>query len=113
MTDPARSERGTSRFTGRFAPRYRIASVAVAQRRPGSVAPPCPFEGEIPDIEVVVADSIEFGDEARQLGINHTVVELDGDTDDALAVLRTWEMMDCSDSGELVLDVTRDLAALI
>lgn len=127
---------------------------------PGSVAPPCPFEGEIPDIEVAVADSIEFGDEARQLGVNHTVVELNGDTDGALAVLRTWEVMDCSDSdaeqrpvvglpdgvfgveldtvdndftqtvlvrvdgsamsflvvtgdGELVLDVTRDLAPLI
>ena len=201
MTDPARSERRASSFTGRFAPRYRIASVAVAAATalaacggndgpsatealppllteaqlgagwtasdpgevallPGSVAPPCPFEGEIPDVEVAVADSIEFGDEARQLGINHTVVELNGDTDDALAVLRTWEVMDCSDSdaeqrpvaglpdgifgveldtvgsdftqtvlvrvdgsamsflvvtgnGELVLDVTRDLAGLI
>jgi hypothetical protein len=65
---------------------------------PGSVAPPCPFEGEIPDIEVAAAESIEFGDESRQLGINHTVVELNGDTDDALAVLRTWKEMDCSGS---------------
>ena len=127
---------------------------------PGSVAPPCPFDGEIPDIEVAAADSIEFGDEARQLGINHTVVELNGDAGDALAVLETWEAMDCSDSdaeqrpvtglpddifgveldtvdsdftqtvlvrvdgsamsflvvtgaGEMVLDVTRDLAPLI
>jgi hypothetical protein len=127
---------------------------------PGSVAPPCPFEGEIPDIEVAAAESVEFGDEARQLGINHTVVELNGDPGDALAVLETWKAMDCSDSdaeqrpvaglpdgifgveldtvdsaftqtvlvrvdgsamsflvvtgdGEVVLDVTRDLAPLI
>ena len=65
---------------------------------PGSVAPPCPFDGEIPDIELAAADSIEFGDEARQLGINHTVVELSGDADGARAVLGTWEAMDCSDS---------------
>lgn len=65
---------------------------------PGTVAPPCPFEGEIPDIEVAAADAIEFGDERRQLGINHTVVELNGDTDAARAVLSTWESMDCSDS---------------
>ncbi len=65
---------------------------------PGSIAPPCPFDGEIPDIEVTAAESIEFGDEGRQLGINHTVVDLNGDTADALAVLETWERMDCSDS---------------
>jgi len=201
VTNPARSERETSRFPGRFAPGCRTALAAVAAAvaltacggddepseaealppllteaqlgigwtpsdpgevalLPGSVAPPCPFEGEIPDIEVAGADSIEFGDEARQLGINHTVVELNGDADDALAVLATWEAMDCSDSdaeqrpvaglpdgvfgveldtvdsdftqtvlvrvdgsamsflvvtgeGEIVLDVTRDLAPLI
>ncbi len=65
---------------------------------PGTVAPPCPFEGEIPDVEVAAADSIEFGDEERQLGINHTVVELDGDAESAQAVLATWESMDCSGS---------------
>jgi hypothetical protein len=64
---------------------------------PGTVAPPCPFEGEIPDVDVAAADSIEFGDEARQLGINHTVVEL-GDADMATAVLATWATMDCSGS---------------
>jgi hypothetical protein len=64
---------------------------------PGTVAPPCPFEGEIPDVDVAAADSIEFGDEARQLGINHTVVEL-GDADMATAVLDTWATMDCSGS---------------
>ncbi len=64
---------------------------------PGSVAPPCPFEGEIPDVEVVAAGSIEFGDEARQLGINHTVVALN-DAATAQAVLGTWEAMDCTDS---------------
>jgi len=65
---------------------------------PGTVAPPCPFEGEIPDIDVVATGSIEFGDETRGLGVNHTVVELNGDTDAARAVLSTWESMDCSDS---------------
>jgi len=65
---------------------------------PGTVAPPCPFEGEIPDVEVAATGSIEFGDEERQLGINHTVVELNGDTNAARAVLSTWESMDCSDS---------------
>ena len=65
---------------------------------PGSVAPPCPFEGEIPSVDIAAADSIEFGDEDRQLGINHTVVELNGDADTARAVLGTWEAMDCSDS---------------
>jgi len=64
---------------------------------PGTVAPPCPFEGDIPDVEVVAADSIEIGDEARQLGLNHTVVDLDG-ADMATAVLDTWATMDCSDS---------------
>ena len=64
---------------------------------PGTVAPPCPFDGEIPDVEVVAADSIEIGDEARQLGLNHTVVGLD-DSDMATAVLETWATMDCSDS---------------
>jgi hypothetical protein len=64
---------------------------------PGSVAPPCPFEGDIPDVEVVTADSIEFGDEARRLGINHTVVGM-GDDDQASAVLATWDAMDCTDS---------------
>ena len=64
----------------------------------GTVAPPCPFDGEIPDVEVAAADSIEFGDEARRLGINHTVVELNGDADAANAVLDTWVRMDCSGS---------------
>lgn len=62
------------------------------------MASPCPFEGEIPDIEVAAADAIEFGAEGCQLGINHTVVEMNGDTDAARAVLSTWESMDCSDS---------------
>ena len=65
---------------------------------PGSVAPPCPFDGEIPDVELEAADSIEFGDEARQLGINHTVVALGGEDDAARAVLATWMAMDCSGS---------------
>ena len=65
---------------------------------PGTVAPPCPFEGEIPDVEVVAADAIEFGDEERQIGINHTVVESNGDTDTAQAVLGTWASMGCSES---------------
>ena len=65
---------------------------------PGTVAPPCPFEGEIPDIELDAAESIEFGDETRQLGINHTVVALSGDDDPAQAVLDTWLAMDCSGS---------------
>jgi len=65
---------------------------------PGTVAPPCPFEGEIPDVDVVAAGSIEFGDETRRLGINHTVVVLGGGADAARAVLATWESMDCSDS---------------
>jgi|GEM_PF-2536484 len=65
---------------------------------PGTVAPPCPFEGEIPDVEVVAADAIEFRDEERQIGINHTVVELNGDTDTAQAALGTWASMDCSES---------------
>jgi len=65
---------------------------------PGTVAPPCPFEGEIPDIDVVATGSIEFGDETRGLGVNHTVVELGGGADAAQAVLSTWESMDCSDS---------------
>lgn len=64
---------------------------------PGTVAPPCPFQGEIPDIGLDAAESIEFGDEARQLGINHTVVALSGD-DPARAVLATWMAMDCSGS---------------
>jgi hypothetical protein len=64
---------------------------------PGAVAPPCPFEGAIPDIVVTAAESMEFGDEERQLGINHTVVELN-DAGAADAVLETWESMDCSDS---------------
>jgi len=64
---------------------------------PGSVAPPCPFEGAIPDVDVIAADSVEFGDEARQLGINHTVVGLN-DAATAQAVLGTWETMDCTDS---------------
>lgn len=65
---------------------------------PGTVAPPCPFDGEIPDVELVAADSIEFGDEARQLGINHTVVALSGEGDPADAVLATWVIMNCSGS---------------
>ncbi len=65
---------------------------------PGTVAPPCPFDGEIPDVELVAADSIEFGDEERRLGINHTVVALGGDDDPALAVLAAWVAMDCSGS---------------
>jgi hypothetical protein len=65
---------------------------------PGTVAPPCPFDGEIPDVELVAADSIEFGDEARRLGINHTVVALGGRADTAQAVLATWMTMDCSGS---------------
>ncbi len=68
---------------------------------PGTVAPPCPFDGEIPDVEVVAADSVEFGDEERQLGINHTVVEVNGDINTARDVLATWETMDCSDSDAL------------
>jgi hypothetical protein len=63
---------------------------------PGTVAPPCPFDGEIPDIELDAAESIEFGDVERQLGINHTVVTLSGDDDPAQAVLATWMAMDCS-----------------
>lgn len=66
-------------------------------RLPGSVAPPCPFDGDIPDIDVVAAESIEFGDEARRLGINHTVVTLDDDAS-ARAVLGTWAAMDCTGS---------------
>ena len=65
---------------------------------PGTIAPPCPFEGEIPDVEIAAADSLEFGDESRGLGINHTVVELNGEADTASAVLDTWVRMDCSDS---------------
>jgi hypothetical protein len=65
---------------------------------PGTVAPPCPFEGEIPDIEVEAAESIEFGDEERGLGINHTVVALSDEGDPAEAVLATWTAMDCSGS---------------
>jgi hypothetical protein len=65
---------------------------------PGTVAPPCPFEDDIPDVEIAAARSIEFGDEERQLGINHAVVELNGDADAARAVLDTWEAMDCDDS---------------
>jgi hypothetical protein len=65
---------------------------------PATVAPPCPFEGAIPDVEIVAADSIEFGDEQRQLGINHTVIELAGTSDSAQAVLDTWVSMDCSSS---------------
>jgi hypothetical protein len=65
---------------------------------PGTVAPPCPFDGDIPNVELAAADSIEFGDEERQLGINHTVVELNGDANSAGAVLATWRAMDCSDS---------------
>jgi hypothetical protein len=65
---------------------------------PGTVAPPCPFAGSIPDVSLAAADSIEFGDEVRRLGINHTVVQLDGEDDTANAVLRTWETMDCSGS---------------
>ncbi len=65
---------------------------------PGTIAPPCPFEGEIPDVEVAAADSIEFGDESRGLGINHTVVELNDRADNAQAVLDTWATMDCSGS---------------
>lgn len=65
---------------------------------PGSIAPPCPFDGPIPDVELVAADSIEFGDEARRLGINHTVVALGGEEDLAQAVLATWMAMDCSGS---------------
>ncbi len=65
---------------------------------PGTVAPPCPFDGEIPVVELAAADSIEFGDEQRQLGINHTVVELSSEPDTAQAVLDTWATMDCSGS---------------
>lgn len=65
---------------------------------PGTIAPPCPFEGEFPDVEVAAADSIEFGDESRGLGINHTVVELNGRADNGQAVLDTWATMDCSGS---------------
>lgn len=65
---------------------------------PGTVAPPCPFDGEIPDVEVAAAESVEFGDEARRLGINHTVVALDGEPGSAEAVLATWEQMDCAGS---------------
>ena len=65
---------------------------------PGTIAPPCPFEGEIPDVEVAAADSIELGDESRGIGINHTVVELSGEADTAEAVLDTWMIMDCSGS---------------
>lgn len=65
---------------------------------PGTVAPPCPFEGEIPDIDIVAADSVEFGDESRGIGINHTVVALSADADTPEAVLATWEQMDCTGS---------------
>ncbi len=65
---------------------------------PGTVAPPCPFDGDIPDVEVTAAGSVEFGDESRGLGINHTVVELNGDADAAQAVLDTWVTMDCAGS---------------
>ena len=65
---------------------------------PGTVAPPCPFDGEIPDVELAAADSIEFGDQLRQLGINHTVVDLNGEVETAQAVLDTWRTMDCSGS---------------
>jgi hypothetical protein len=65
---------------------------------PGTVAPPCPFDGEIPDVELDAAESIEFGDETRGLGINHTVVALGGEADAAEAVLATWMTMDCSGS---------------
>ena len=65
---------------------------------PGTVAPPCPFDGEIPDVELAAAASIEFGDPARRLGVNHTVVELSGEADTARAVLDTWIAMDCSGS---------------
>jgi hypothetical protein len=65
---------------------------------PGTVAPPCPFDGDIPDVELVAAGSIELGDEARGLGINHTVVALGGDAGTAEAVLATWMTMDCSGS---------------
>ncbi len=63
---------------------------------PGTVAPPCPFEGEIPDIDIVAADSVEFGDVSRGIGINHTVVALSADAPEA--VLTTWEQMDCTGS---------------
>lgn len=65
---------------------------------PASVAPPCPFEMAIPDVEVTVADSMEFGNDQRRLGINHTVAELNGEADTAAAVLQTWATMDCSES---------------
>ncbi len=65
---------------------------------PGTIAPPCPFDGAIPDVDLAAADSIEFGDQERQLGINHTVVALAGDPGTADAVLATWEMMNCSGS---------------
>ena len=65
---------------------------------PGTVAPPCPFDGEIPDVEVAAADSMEFGDQQRGLGINHTVVAVGGDAEMADAVLATWSSMDCSGS---------------
>lgn len=65
---------------------------------PGSIAPPCPFEVDIPDVEVAAADSMEFGNQARRLGVNHTVAELNGEVDTATEVLRTWAAMDCSGS---------------
>lgn len=65
---------------------------------PGSVAPPCPFDLDVPDIEVTAADSVEFGNDERGLGVNHTVVALDGMIDPAAAVQQTWEAMNCSDS---------------
>ena len=65
---------------------------------PGAVAPPCPFTGDIPEVKVAAADSIEFGDVERGLGINHTVVELRGEADTAQAVLDTWATMDCTGS---------------
>ena len=64
---------------------------------PGTVAPPCPFPGDIPDVELAAAASLEFGDPQRQLGINHTVVEL-SEADAAREVLDTWVTMDCSGS---------------
>jgi len=65
---------------------------------PGSIAPPCPFEVDIPDVTLAAADSMEFGNEERRLGVNHTVAELNGEADTAVEVLQTWATMDCSGS---------------
>jgi len=65
---------------------------------PATVAPPCPFTGPIPAVELVAADSVEFGDLDRRLGINHTVVALDSEAARASEILATWTTMDCTGS---------------